>query len=52
MENELQILDDLDQDMMITQSNIDEIKEQINYLNDIDSLILELRRIRENIERM
>lgn len=52
MENELQILDDLDQDIMITQSNIDEIKEQINYLNDIDSLILELRRIRENIERM
>lgn len=52
MENELRILDDLDQDMMITQSNIDEIKEQINYLNDIDSLILELRRIRENIERM
>ena len=52
MENELQILDDLDQDMMITQSNIVEIKEQINYLNDIDSLILELRRIRENIERM
>jgi len=52
MENELQILDDLDQDMMITQSNIDEIKEQINYLDDIDSLILELRRIRENIERM
>lgn len=52
MNNELEMFNNIEQDMPIIKSNIDDIKEKINYLDDIDSLILELKRIRENVNKM
>lgn len=49
MENSYQ---NLDEDMLITSSRVDEVESNIDYLQDINSLILELRRIREELNNV
>lgn len=41
--------DNFEQDMMIVNNELQEIEQDMSYLDDIDSLIIELRRIKEEL---
>ena len=41
--------DNFEQDMMIVNNELQQIEQDMSYLDDIDSLIIELRRIKEEL---